>query len=410
MTVEQLAGQVIVARYSGTEAPLELVDQFHLGGVIVMGDNYESLEATVESNRLVQTSDNRPWPLVIGVDQEGGLVTRIGAPVTQFPAYMSLGAAGDLGLAREAARASGEELRAAGFTMVFAPVADVTVGVSDPTIGSRSAGGDARAVAAVVRASMLGYVESGIVPVLKHFPGHGSVTADSHLTLPHQGAGVTELERRDFLPFAASVKAGAPAVMMAHISVDQVAPGVPGDLAPRVVGLLTGGLGFDGLVVTDALEMEAVVSTYGAGNAVVAALQAGSDLLLMPADVEMAHTAIVSAVSGGSLPRTRLEEAAAKVVALMMHVDAANGVDAGVFGSHSELSREVSAKALTVIQGRCQGPYVEESVSATGSPDVVSEFNAAAKDQGLAVGGGTTVALIGAYGGPANADVVVSLD
>lgn len=410
MTVEELAGQVIVARYTGTDAPLELVDQFHLGGVIVMADNYESLDATLESNRLLQSSDDRPWPLVIGVDQEGGNVTRIGAPMTQFPAYMSLGASGDVGLARKAALASGKELRAAGFTMVFAPDADVTVGASDPTIGSRSAGDDARQVATVVRASTRGYIQSGIVPVLKHFPGHGSVTADSHQTLPHQGAGVSELKQRDFLPFTASVKAGAPAVMMAHISVDQVASGVPADLAPKVVGLLTEGIGFDGLVVTDALEMEAVVSGYGAGDAAVTALQAGSDLLLMPADVEAAHSAIVSAVSDGSLSRARLEEAAAKVVALMMHEDAAGEVDADVIGSHSQVSREVSAKALTVVQGRCKGPYVEGAVTATGDSEEVEAFNTAAEAHGLTFGGGTTVALISAYGGPAKADIVVSLD
>ena len=410
MPVEELAGQVIVARYTGTEPPLQLVEQFHLGGVIVMGDNYASLDATVKSNQLLQSSDDRPWPLVIGVDQEGGSVTRIGAPMTQFPTYMSLGAAIDLRLARAAASANGEELRAAGFTMVFAPVADVTLGASDPTIGSRSAGDDAREVAAVVRASTLGYVDSGIVSVVKHFPGHGSVTVDSHLALPHQGATVSELNRRDFLPFAASVEAGAPAVMMAHISVDRVAPGVPADLAPEVVGLLREDLGFDGLVVTDALEMEAVVSTYGAGPAAVAALQADSDLLLMPADVEAAHSAIVSAVSSGSLPRARLEEAAAKVVALMMHEEVADPVDARVIGSHHEISRQVSAKALTVVAGKCKGPYVEGSVLATGEGEAVQAFNAAAEEHGLAVGSGTTVALIGAYGGPSSADVVVSLD
>jgi beta-N-acetylhexosaminidase len=289
--------------------------------------------------------------------------------------------------------------------MVFAPDADVTVGAADPTIGSRSAGDDAREVATVVRASTRGYIESGIVPVLKHFPGHGSVTADSHLTLPHQGAGVSELKQRDFLPFAASVKAGAPAVMMAHISVDQVASGVPADLAPKVVGLLTEGLGFDGVVVTDAL-----VSGYGAGDAAVAALQAGSDLLLMPADVSAAHSAIVSAVSDGSLSRARLEEAAAKVVALMMHEDAAGEVDVDVIGSHSHVSREVSAKALTVVQGRCKGPYVDGAITATGDSEVVEVFNTVSEAHGLTLGGGTTVALISAYGGPAKADIVVSLD
>lgn len=410
LSAEELAGQVIVARYSGTRAPLELVEQFHLGGVIMMEDNYRSVRATVSTNQSLQKHDARPWPLVIGVDQEGGMVTRLREPLTQFPTYMSLGAAGDPDLARRVAHASGDELRAAGFTMVFAPDADVTVGALDPTIGSRSAGDDAVDVADVVQASTQGFMESGIVPVLKHFPGHGSVTADSHLTLPHQDAGTAQLARRDFVPFAAGVKVGAPAMMMAHISVDEVAPDVPADLAPQVVQLLTEGLGFEGLVVTDALEMEAVVTGYGAGNAAVAALNAGSDLLLMPADVQAAHGAIVAALADGSLSRERLEEAAAKVVALMMHQKGADQVDFSVIGSHRHLAMRVSAEALTVIQGRCKGPYLEGPFTATGDRATVATFQRLAIRHGLTVGTGTTVALIDAYGDPVDADIVVSLD
>ncbi|MGI8888317.1 MAG: glycoside hydrolase family 3 protein [Nocardioidaceae bacterium] len=410
MSDKELAGQVIVAGYAGTEPPVELVEELNLAGVIVMGDNYVSVDATREANSRLQHADDRPWPLVISVDQEGGIVSRIGKPMTQFPTYMSLGASGDLQLARRAARANGEELRAAGFTMVFAPDADVTVGASDPTIGSRSAGDDAEQVAAVVAASTRGYVQSGIVPVLKHFPGHGSVTSDSHLTLPHQSASVDALERRDFRPFQAAVGAGAPAVMMAHISVDQVAPGVPADLSPQLVGLLREDVGFGGLIVTDALEMQAVAAEYGADESAVAALRAGSDLLLMPPDAEAARAGIVAALHDGSLERQRVEDAAAKVVALMMHEAAAADVPAELIGSHEDLSRAVSARALTVVDGSCQGPYVGGRVTASGDPEAVRAFDAAAAASGLQTGSGTSVALIGAFGNPASADIVISLD
>jgi beta-N-acetylhexosaminidase len=323
---------------------------------------------------------------------------------------MSQGAAADRQLAHDAAAASGRELRAAGFTMVFAPVADVTIGSTDPTIGSRSAGGRPRLVAAMVAAASTGYASSGIVSVLKHFPGHGALTADSHETLPVQPAGLAGLRRRDFVPFRAAIEARAPAVMLGHISVARVDPGVPADLSRPVVHLLSSGLGFEGLAVTDALDMAAVTNSYGARRAPVAALRAGMDMLLMPADTAMAHRAILDAIRDGSLSRLRLRNAAAKVIALMMHQAQAAPVPRRAVGSHGPLSRRLSVAAATVVQGPCTGPFVGRAVTPNGDPTAVRAFTKAARRAGLGVGGGDTVALLG-YGASArDADVVVSLD
>ncbi|MGI8433993.1 MAG: glycoside hydrolase family 3 protein, partial [Nocardioidaceae bacterium] len=411
MTDAELAGQVIVARYTGTSAPTDLIARYHLGGVIVMSENISSVGSLVASNQeLAAAAGSRPWPLVVAVDQEGGIVARVGAPMTQFPTFMSLGAAHDPRLAEHVSRASGQELRAAGFTMVFAPDADVTIGPADPTIGSRSAGSDPRAVGRLVSASTRGYSEAGIVSVLKHFPGHGSVTANSHEALPHQQATVDELTARDFVPFAAAMKVGAPAVMVAHISLDRVDPGMPADLSRADIQLLTSGLGFDGLLSTDALEMAAVTDEFSSGGAAVAALKAGDDLLLMPLDLDGAYQGILSALRDDSLPRQRVEEAAAKIGALMLHEQHHRAGPASALGSHQALSRRESAKAITVVAGACAGPYVDGSVQAVGDPADVGLFTAAARRAGLEVGAGTTIGLADTAIPEGDLDVAVSVD
>jgi beta-N-acetylhexosaminidase len=412
MSLREKAGQVIVARYNGTGSPTALVRRYHLGGVIVMGDNIASVAAVRRSNARLQRSDDRRWPLFIGVDQEGGIVNRLNAPMTPFPTMMTHGASGRSDLARAAAQASGEELRAAGFTVVFAPDADVTTGAGDPTIGSRSVGSRPQQVARIVTAAVEGYRDAGIVPVVKHFPGHGSVGTDSHLDLPVQDASMRTLRRRDLVPFRAAIGAGAPATMIAHLDVRAVDRGTPSTLSrPVVTGLLRNRMGFGGLVVTDALEMGAIVDRYGTGTAAVESLRAGVDVLLMPADLPGAHRAIVRAVRAGRLPQARLDEAAARVVAVLMHQAAAGTQPRPrAIGSHAGVSYRASQAAVTVVSGPCRGRLVRGGVAVSGDPDAVAAFRAAARRRGLSTSGGTSVALLG-YGASARrADVVVATD
>jgi beta-N-acetylhexosaminidase len=411
-TVEERAGQVIVASYPGPEPPVDLVRELHLGGVIVMGDNVRSPEQLAGAlGELRAATAGRPVPLIAAVDQEGGLVARVNGPATEFPSLMTLGAARDPGLAADVAEASGRELRSLGLGMVFAPVADVTSGPDDPTIGSRSASSDPQLVAEITRAGLDGYAEAGVVPVVKHFPGHGSVPADSHETLPVQEATVEQLRERDLVPFGAAVEAGAPAVMVAHLDVRAVDPGVPSSLSSAVVGLLREDLGFEGLVVTDALDMGAVTGAYGPGDAAVRAVAAGADIALMPADTRAAHAALVAAVGAGDLPAQRLAEAATRVVALQLHQAAsAPPADSDVLGSHADLSYAASLAGLTVIAGPCEGRLVGDAVQVVGgSAADRSRFADAAAAAGLDVGTGETVRLL-AGTAPGTGDVVVALD
>ncbi|HEY0644414.1 MAG TPA: glycoside hydrolase family 3 N-terminal domain-containing protein, partial [Nocardioides sp.] len=245
MRLPDLAGQVIVAEWRGTTAPVKLVRGLHLGGVIAFDSNVASAAQIRGVNRTLTRQVGRRWPLFLGVDQEGGVVERMRSAATRFPTFMSAGAAGDVALTQQTYAASGAELRGLGFTVDFAPDADVTSGPGDPTIGSRSASSRPAAVTDHVVAAAAGFTEAGVLPVVKHFPGHGSVPADIHLSLPVQTKSREELDASDLVPFRGAVAAGLPAVMVGHLDVRALDPRVPSSLSRTVVtGLLRDELGF----------------------------------------------------------------------------------------------------------------------------------------------------------------------
>jgi beta-N-acetylhexosaminidase len=419
LSTRRLAGQLVVARYrgrSGTSAAAA-VARLHLGGVIVFEQNVPAdvvggLRASAAAVQRAVAADGRDWPAIIAVDQEGGPVARVGAPATAFTGAMALGAAADATLPERLGEASGAELRALGFTMVFAPDADVTMGPADPTIGVRSPGSRPTVAARVATGLVAGYRRAGIVPVAKHFPGHGSVTANSHVTLPVQRASLATLRGRDFVPFSALVDVGAPAVMVTHIDVRAVDPGVPSSLSRTVItGLLRDQLGFEGLVVTDALDMAAVTGHDGSAQAAVKAVQAGADVLLMPADPAAAIDGLVAAVAQGTLSRERLEQSAAKVVALMRDVAAHPMPPAATVGSHASLARAVASSSITVVSGPCSGRLVGPSVQVVGGTSAArAGLLAAARRAGLRTGSGTVVRLLPNGSSHGSADVVVALD
>ena len=422
MSLQERAGHVIVGTYGGTEPPLDLVRELGLAGVILMVDNVpsgsDSLAALADTTQRLHAALDRPYPLIVSVDQEGGPVARVGPPATQFPPGMAHGAADDADLSRAVAAAQGRELAALGFTMNFAPVADVTAGPSDPTIGVRAPGDRAPLVGRVATAQAAGLLQAGVVPVVKHFPGHGSVPADSHVELPVQDASLDQLTERDLAPFAAAVQDGVPAVMVAHLDVRDVDPGVPSSLsAPVVRGILRDSLGFRGVVVTDSLSMAAITERYTAAESAVAALRAGADLLLMPPDARTARDGIVAAVRAGQLSEQRLNLAVRRVVALQLHqaelLERAGTPEVAEVGSAAatKASRRLSASAVTLVSGRCRGPLVGPSVQvAGGTATDRALFDAAARRAGLQTGAGDVVVLVSSAGSAGSGDVVVALD
>lgn len=383
MRLPDLAGQLIVAEWRGTQPPVHMVRSLHLGGVIAFESNVVSADQVRSVNRTLSRQVRRRWPLFLAVDQEGGVVERMRTAATRFPSFMSAGAAGDAGLTRASYRASGAELRGLGFTVDFAPDADVTSGPGDPTIGSRSPSSDPVVVAEHVVAAADGFQAAGMLPVIKHFPGHGSVPDDSHLTLPVQRRSMAQLHETDLVPFRAAVEAGLPAVMVGHIDVRAVDPRVPATLSRKVTtGLLRTELGFGGLVVTDSLSMRGVTRGRTPARVAVQAVRAGADVLLMPPSAAVALSALVRAVRSGALPRRRLEQAAARQIALLTHLAGGAG---RAPGSGAAASRQLSAAAITVASGACEGDLVGTTVTPYGDSGAVSLFADAARRAGLTV-------------------------
>lgn len=389
LTLPQLAGQVIVASFTGTAPPVDLVRRLHLGGVVVFTGNAASTGQVRSMVGTLRARTRRTTPLMVTVDQEGGLVQRVRGEATRFPAFMASGAAGDPALTRRAYAASGAELRGLGFDVDLAPVADVTIGAADPAIGARSAADDPAVVTRHALAASRGFLDAGVVPVVKHFPGHGSVTDDSHRTLPVQRRSVGELERRDWRPFRAAVEAGLPAVMVGHLDVRSLDPGVPSSLSqPVVTGALRERLGFEGVVMTDSLQMAGARAHVGPARAAVAALRAGADVALMPQDPAAARAAIVRAVRQGHLRRVRLEQAAARGIALLLHQRslARDAQPPRAPGWGRPVAQRLTAQALTSVAGPCRGAVLPSRPIPLGDPTAVASFRAAAADAGVALG------------------------
>ena len=418
LPLEVAAGHVIVAAVSSPDPAqaATLVRDQHLAGVILMGgsmvdgDQVRELAAAVQS---AAAEDGRTWPAIVSTDQEGGPVARLGSLVPELPAFMAAGSIADKGEVTATYRAAAESMRALGITVDWAPVADVTIGVAEPVIRVRSAGSDPNRVADTVVAATRGFVDGGVVPTLKHFPGHGSVTTDSHEALPVQNATVEHLAGTDLVPFAAAIDAGAPSVMMGHIAVAEWGGG-PSTLSPEAYDYLRNELGFTGVAVTDALNMRAVTDRYPAGDAGVVALAAGADLLLLPRDPAGAREAIVAAVGSGALSRDRLDEAVARVSLMMAWQgkgatapDAAP-VDPAVGEGYA---RAFAASAATVSAPTCGGPYVGSTVSISGGWPVERQALAdALAGYGISTGGGTTIQLLGTATSSGDADIVVAMD
>ena len=414
LPLEQAAGMVLVAAWNAPDpaGAVDLVTAHHLAGVILMGGaivNRDQVMASTAAIREAAAQDDRWWPAIISTDQEGGPVARLRGLGPDLPAFMAAGSSTDAASVRTAYAAQARDMAHLGFTVDWAPVADVTVGANDTTIGVRSAGADPERVSETVVAAVEGFLSAGVLPSAKHFPGHGSVTTDSHVGLPVQSASIDALAGHDFAPFAAAIDHGIPMVMTGHIAVSAWGP-EPATTSPAAYAYLRDELAFTGVVATDAMNMAGVADLYGPGAAEVAALAAGADLILMPRDPARARQAIIGAVTDGTLSRSRLDEAVGRV-ALMMEWQASlsEGVEAAPVDA--DYARHAAAEWATVSSPACGGRLVGESVTLRGGwPAERAILAQALAEHGISEGGGTSVLLMGSAGASGTADVVVAMD
>jgi len=371
-------------KVAGVDTPAQMIAKYRLGGLVLVdfssGDataktnpttNIESPEQLRKLTTGLQTAARglpARLPLLIGTDQEYGWVTRIKSGVTQLPSAMALGAAADPKLTEQGWAAAGADLAGLGINADFAPDADVLGQAGNAVIGSRSHGTDPAAVGLQVSAAVRGLHQAGVAATLKHFPGHGHTTADSHENLPVLSQSRAQLQAGDLPPFAAGIAAGADLVMSGHLDTRAIEPGVPASFSAKVlIDLLRKQLGFTGVVITDAMNM-APAERWPPVEAAVRALLAGNDMLLMPPNLSAVHAGLVDAVKSGRLPRARLVEAVTRIFAVKLRLAA--GPPPGPLSDVGKPDRQaaaarLAAAAVTVLRGPCQGPLVKAPVTVT---------------------------------------------
>ncbi|WP_336322553.1 glycoside hydrolase family 3 protein [Streptomyces lavendofoliae] len=342
MSLEEKVGQLFVMRVYGHSATApdqadvdanlkeigvrtaaELIAKYHVGGIIYFSwahNTRDPHQIADLSNGIQRAALDRstPVPVLISIDQEHGIVARIGEPATLMPGAMALGAGGSRSDARRAAHVAGSELAAMGVRQNYAPVADVNVNPANPVIGVRSFGSDPRAVAGMVAAQVSGYQRAGIAATSKHFPGHGDTSVDSHYGLPTITHTREQWRALDAPPFRAAIAAGIDSIMTAHIVVPALDPAEdPATLSrPILTGILREQLGYDGVVVTDSLGMEGVRTKYGDDRVPVLALKAGCDQLLNPPKLDVAWNAVLKAVRNGEISEARVDESILRILRL----------------------------------------------------------------------------------------------
>lgn len=373
MSLEQKVGQLFIQNVYGSDAttpdarnrplygvdsPAEVVKKYHLGGIIYFNwtDSVKNPRQIADLSNGLQRAALAPEgsarrhgpkppaiPLQVSVDQEQGVVTRIGPPATQFPGSMALGAGRSERDARTAAAITGAELRAMGINTDFAPDADVNVNPLNPVIGTRSFSSDPKLVSAMVAAQVRGYQRDGNVAAsAKHFPGHGDTATDSHVAFPIITHSRAEWEQLDAPPFRAAIASGIDMIMTAHLNFPALDDsGDPATLSkPILTDLLRKELGYRGVIVTDSLAMEGVREKYGDAEVAVKALEAGADQLLMTPAMDEAFAAVVKAVRTGRITTKQLDAKARRVLELKIE----RGIVRRPFVDAKHVDRSVGTK------------------------------------------------------------------
>ncbi|MGA5445206.1 glycoside hydrolase family 3 protein [Streptomyces umbrinus] len=390
-TLTRDALAVLQPGFTGTSAPSWLLRRLGegLASVGLFGRNIATpAQVAALTAQLRAERDD----VLVAIDEEGGDVTRLEVRTgSSFPGNHALGAVDDTALTEAVAHELGRRLAACGVNLNWAPSADINSNVDNPVIGVRSFGADTSLVARHTAAYVSGLQSAGVAACTKHFPGHGDTAVDSHHAMPRIDAELSVLESRELVPFRAAIEAGTRAVMSAHILVPALDPVHPATLSRRILtGLLREELGYDGLIVTDGMEMQAISATYGIERGSVLAIAAGADAICVGGGLSDEPTvlrlrdALVAAVRSGELPEERLADAAARVRALaawtastqptpstpssaLSSAGSAAGSDAGSDAS-TDVGLVAARRALKVTRGAHFAPVTEAPYVAAFTP------------------------------------------
>ncbi|QOR67042.1 beta-N-acetylhexosaminidase [Cytobacillus suaedae] len=387
LTLRQKIGQLMVCGFKANQVVeasneiLELIRDYHVGGIILFGRNIGTPDEILQlTTRLQLEAKNagQDLPLLICIDQENGVVRRLGEGTTVFPGAMLLGATDDPNFAYEMGVATGTELKALGINWNLAPVVDVNNNPDNPVIGVRSFGETPEKVAEFGAAAMKGMQAAGVITALKHFPGHGDTNLDSHLELPTITHSMDRLEEVELVPFKKCILEGADTVMSAHVYFPAIEKqsGVPATMSKSIItGLLREKLGFQGVVTTDCMEMKAISDTIGTAQGAVEAIKAGVDLIMvshLPNLQKDSIAAIEKAVENGEISIEQIDAALERVLKLKSRYlswdDIANSLNEVIVpevvgcARHQQMAEKAFRHGITIVKNEGILPLSTESI------------------------------------------------
>ncbi len=323
MTLEEKVGQMIISGIEGDSYSTEieqLISQEKVGGIIFFKENLLNPQRSVALvNAIKEQSNLERYPLFLSVDQEGGRVTRLPGLLKQ-PTNLEIGLKNDEVLAFGIGALLAKQVKAFGMNVDYAPVLDVNNNPDNPVIGDRAFGDDVQIVSSLGVETMQGIQSENIISVIKHFPGHGDTDVDSHMELPVIYKTIEDLERLELIPFEDAISNGADVVMVAHILMPNIDNNYPSSLSEEIItGILRNKLGFEGVIVTDDMTMDAIEDNYEMGEAAVQAIIAGNDILLIAheySNIQRAIEAVIQAVKDGKITVERINESVERIISL----------------------------------------------------------------------------------------------
>ncbi|PSL41636.1 beta-N-acetylhexosaminidase [Planomicrobium soli] len=368
MTLKKKVGRLFIAGFHGKVVSKEikhLIHTYHIAGIILFVRNIGTTSEILALTRNLQKEAKAAGyktPLLICIDQENGTVRRISEGTTAIPGAMLLGATQNPMHAYQAGALTGKELKALGINWNLAPVADINNNPENPVIGVRSFGEEAESVAEMAKQFMWGMKKAGVMSTLKHFPGHGDTAVDSHRDLPVIAHDLKRLHEVELVPFKAGAAAGADAVMTAHVYFPALEkePNLPATLSRSVItGLLREELEFDGVIVTDCMEMDAIINGIGTVKGCVKAVEAGVDLVLVShshAVQEQAILALVDAVEKGNIPEQQIDQSTGRIESMISgnasgdNIEESYGIEAFIGSqAHYEEMKPIYQDGITLV-------------------------------------------------------------
>lgn len=324
MSLDEKIGQLVISGFYGTtldENILKLIKENKISGVILFNRNVNDSNTLLSlNNSLKESNKNNKLPLFISVDEEGGFVTRMPKDIKRLPTNKYIGGLNNKDLSYNVGEILGEQLSYFGFNMNFAPVLDINSNPNNPVIGDRSFGNNKDIVASLGTSTMKGIQSKNIISVVKHFPGHGDTSVDSHVNLPVVNYDINRLNSFEFVPFKTAIQNGADAVMVGHILLPKIDNKYPSSMSYEIVtNILRKDLGFNGLVVSDDMTMGAITENYSIEEAAVKSINASVDLLLVCQKYENTENvlkALKEAVLNGTISKERLDNALYNIISI----------------------------------------------------------------------------------------------